>query len=68
MVLIGDLILTEVLQGFRTERQAADALAALARFLSSRSPDPRSAVAAALNSRRLRTLGITVRKTIDTIH
>lgn len=63
----GDLVLTEVLQGFASEsdfRQAHDLLSSLTVIpLCGRD----IAVAAARNYRRLRALGITVRKTIDTV-
>ena len=64
---IGDLILTEVLQGFGTEREFNDArkvLLALEMVLLGGSD---VAVEAAKNYRKLRSLGVTVRKTIDTV-
>jgi predicted nucleic acid-binding protein len=66
-VAIGDLILAEVLQGFTSERQFAQALAML------RSLEPITiggqdiAEQAARNFRTLRAKGVTVRKTIDTL-
>jgi predicted nucleic acid-binding protein len=66
-VAIGDLILTEVLQGFASERQFGQALAML------RSLEPITiggqdiAEQAARNFRTLRAKGVTVRKTIDTL-
>jgi predicted nucleic acid-binding protein len=66
-VAIGDLILTEVLQGFTSERQFGQALAML------RSLEPITiggqdiAEQAARNFRTLRAKGVTVRKTIDTL-
>ncbi len=66
-ILIGDLILTEVLQGFRNDsdfRKAKEFLKALDFVeLGGRS----NAVAAAMNYRVLRKKGITVRKTIDVL-
>ncbi len=66
-VCIGDLILTEVLQGFVQDRdfdRAKDLLATLDVVeLGGRDV----AVRAATYFRRLRRLGITVRKTIDTV-
>jgi len=63
----GDLILAEVLQGFRHERdfdQGRRLLSSLVYFdLGGRA----IAVQAAKNFRRLRALGITIRKTIDTV-
>lgn len=64
---VGDLILTEVLQGFGTERAFNDAkrmLSAL-EFVVLGGQDV--SVVAASNHRQLRSLGFTVRKTIDTI-
>jgi predicted nucleic acid-binding protein len=67
LVLIGDLILTEVLQGFRDEhdyRLARELLDPLElRVLGGREV----ALLAADNYRTLRARGITVRKTIDVI-
>lgn len=62
---IGDLILCEVLQGFRTQRdfnQARTALLALPIFTMGGRD---LALQSAENYRRLRQRGITVRKTID---
>ena len=66
-LLIGDLILCEVLQGFRSEAQARLVQRSLSRFeiVSLCSPD--LAVRAADNYRVLRRQGITIRKTIDLI-
>jgi predicted nucleic acid-binding protein len=67
LVLMGDLILTEVLQGFRDEhdyRLARELLDPLEfRVLGGREVE----LAAADNYRSLRARGITVRKTIDVI-
>lgn len=64
---IGDLILTEVLQGCTSERE----FNAVKRTLSSLEfvvlGGEAVAVQAAKNFRRLRALGLTVRKTIDTV-
>ena len=64
-LLVGDLILCEVLQGLRSEREAATVEQALRRFdvVSLVSPD--LACRAAANYRFLRGKGITIRKTID---
>jgi len=66
-VATGDLILTEVLQGFLSDRdfnQAEKLLVSLAIIdLGGR----RIAIQAAKNFRTLRARGITVRKTIDTV-
>ena len=64
---IGDLILTEVLQGFTSDRdfnKAKDLLTSLS-IVEVGGAD--IAIQAAKNFRALRALGITVRKTIDTL-
>jgi predicted nucleic acid-binding protein len=64
---IGDLILTEVLQGFRADsdfRKAKELLTSLDVF-SMLGPD--QAIRSAENFRKLRKQGITVRKTADVI-
>jgi predicted nucleic acid-binding protein len=64
---IGDLILTEVLQGFRAEAdyRRAKALLGLLQFQQLGGRDV--ALAAAVNYRHLRSRGVTVRKRIDMI-
>ena len=64
---IGDLILTEVLQGCSTQKEFDAARRALASldFVVLGGDDV--AVEAARNFRKLRALGLTVRKTIDTV-
>ena len=64
---IGDLILTEVLQGFGTEREFNDARKVLLALEMVVLGGPDVAVEAAKNYRKLRGLGVTVRKTIDTV-
>jgi predicted nucleic acid-binding protein len=64
---IGDLILTEVLQGFADERDFNRARKMLASLLVVELGGREIAIQAAKNFRALRVLGITVRKTIDTI-
>ena len=64
---IGDLILTEVLQGFTTEREFNDARKVLLALDMVTIGGPDVAVEAARNYRKLRSLGVTVRKTIDTV-
>ncbi len=66
-VLIGDLMLAEVLQGFTRDREFATARRMLAAFTCIEIVGERVAVEAARNFRRLRALGITPRKTIDTV-
>jgi predicted nucleic acid-binding protein len=66
-LLIGDLILCEVLQGFRSEAQARLVQRSLSRFEVVSLCSPTLAVRAAENYRILRRQGITIRKTIDLI-
>ncbi|MDQ1471427.1 MAG: hypothetical protein QOJ99_2907 [Bryobacterales bacterium] len=63
---IGDLILTEVLQGFAEERDFNDARKLLL-TLDMELGGKEIAIQAANNFRALRSLGITIRKTMDTI-
>jgi predicted nucleic acid-binding protein len=63
----GDLILTEVLQGFAADRQFEVARNLLISLLIVDLAGPEIAIEAAKNYRKLRALGITARKTIDTI-
>ena len=66
-LLIGDLILCEVLQGFRSEAQARMVQRSLSRFEVVSLCSPALAVRAADNYRMLRRQGITIRKTADLI-
>jgi predicted nucleic acid-binding protein len=66
-VAIGDIILTEVLQGFTNERDFNRAMRLLGTLECIVLSRPGSAIQAARNFRLLRAKGITVRKTIDTI-
>ncbi|MBK6865018.1 MAG: PIN domain nuclease [Ideonella sp.] len=66
-IAVGDLILVEVLQGFRSEKDFAQARKTLDAFEFVELGGADIAVQAAKNFRRLQSLGITVRKTIDTI-
>ena len=66
-LLIGDLILTEVLQGFTTDKDFKQALKFLDGFEVVELGGKDLAIKAAKNFRALRALGITVRKTIDTV-
>jgi predicted nucleic acid-binding protein len=65
LILVGDLILAEVLQGFRSAAEFEQALQALNRFQQVTMVNPALAVQSARNYRQLRRDGITVRKTID---
>jgi predicted nucleic acid-binding protein len=64
---IGDLVLTEVLQGARSSRRFDEALSFFAAFDRLTIGDHRVGIEAARNYRHLRSIGITVRKTIDTL-
>ncbi len=64
---IGDLILTEVLQGFSTEKDFNEAKRLLTTLVVVELGGRDIAIQAAKNYRALRTLGVTVRKTIDTV-
>ena len=66
-VITGDLILTEVLQGFISEREFNQGRKLLASLPTIPLVGEEIAVQAARNFRKLRTLGITIRKTIDTL-
>ena len=67
LILVGDIVLLEVLQGARSDSHAASIEAQLRRYAVVRMLDDRLASAAAANFRRLRALGITIRKTADLI-
>ncbi|SBT04598.1 Ribonuclease VapC [Candidatus Accumulibacter aalborgensis] len=64
---LGDLILTEVLQGFGSDRDFNEAKRLLTSLVVVDLGGLDIAVQAAKNYRALRALGVTVRKTIDTI-
>jgi predicted nucleic acid-binding protein len=64
---IGDLILTEVLQGFASERDFNRARKMLTSMITVELGGEAIAIQAAKNFRTLRALGVTVRKTIDTV-
>ena len=64
-VIIGDLILTEVLQGFRNDADFRRARTLLAELEFREMLGKAVALESAANYRRLRGLGVTVRKTID---
>ena len=64
---IGDLILTEVLQGFDRERDFNRAKKLLTSLMVVELGGQEIAIQAAKNFRALRALGVTIRKTMDTI-
>jgi predicted nucleic acid-binding protein len=63
----GDLILTEVLQGFGSDRDFEQARTLLTSLLVIDLGGREIGIMAAQSYRKLRTLGITIRKTIDTV-
>ncbi len=65
LIMTGDLILTEVLQGFRQSSELREAQRALESLIYEPMVGRHIALASALNYRTLRAKGITVRKTID---
>jgi hypothetical protein len=67
ILLVGDLILVEVLQGFRSDSGYKAAMDLLSAFELRTLCNPALAVSAADRYRRLRKRGVTVRKTIDVI-
>ena len=67
LLAIGDLILTEVLQGFVDDRDFDRAKEMLMALTVVELGGEEIAIQAARNFRALRRLGVTVRKTIDTV-
>lgn len=67
LLLTGDLILAEVLQGFRRERDFRRALGLFDALVFRPIGGRELAISSARNHRALRARGVTVRKTIDTI-
>lgn len=66
-LLVGDLILVEALQGFGSDRDFNQAKKLLTSLTVVNLVDSEIAIQAAKNFRTLRALGITVRKTMDTL-
>ena len=66
-ILVGDLILAEILQGFRKDSDFEEAKIALSKFEQAGMLNYHIAQQSAQNYRTLRKKGITVRKTIDCI-
>lgn len=67
LILIGDLILAEVLQGFRHDPDFEKVRRILGKFMQESMVNPVLAVQSARNYRFLRQKGVTVRKTIDSL-
>ena len=66
-IAIGDLILTEVLQGFRSDKDYKTAKSILNEFTIFELLGKNRAIKSAENFRLLRKKGVTVRKTVDVI-
>ena len=66
-IIIGDLVLAEVLQGFRYDPDFEKVRRALGKFMQESMVNPTLAVQSARNYRFLRQKGVTVRKTIDSL-
>jgi predicted nucleic acid-binding protein len=66
-IVVTELIVTEVLQGFRRKKDFADTLKVLDAFRLESISGREIAVQAARNFRYLRSLGFTIRKTVDTL-
>lgn len=67
LLVVGDLILAEVLQGFSSERDFNQARKLLTALDVVTLGGPEIAIQAARNFRALRARGVTIRKTIDTL-
>jgi len=67
LIVIGDLILTEVLQGFQQDRDFNKARKLLSALIFRQMLGRQLAIKSAENYRALRKKGVTVRKTIDVI-
>ena len=67
LLAVGDLILTEVLQGFTSERDFNEARKMLTSLIVVELGGQEIAIQAARNFRSLRRRGVTIRKTIDTV-
>jgi predicted nucleic acid-binding protein len=66
-MLMGDLILAEVLQGFREDADFETARRIFGKFIQAAMVNPDLALQSARNYRLLRSKGIKVRKTIDSL-
>ncbi|MCX6053556.1 MAG: PIN domain nuclease [Chloroflexi bacterium] len=65
LILMGDLILAETLQGFREDQDIKLAQVALSKFEQTGMVNLQLALQSAQNYRTLRKKGVTIRKTID---
>ena len=66
-IIMGDIILTEVLQGFQNEKDFRTAKKLLLDFPFMDMIGQELAIKSAMNYRALRQIGITIRKTIDVL-
>ncbi len=66
-LVVGDLILAEVLRGFKDDRGFEEARRLLGRLTQTTLGGEKLAVEVARNYRRLRKLGVTVRGTVDVL-
>jgi predicted nucleic acid-binding protein len=66
-IVVGDIVMCEILQGVRNEAEAARVETILRGFHLAAMRDVELAVRAAQHYRRLRSIGITIRKTVDLI-
>ena len=66
-VIAGDIVVLEVLRGVRSEREARVQEARFRAYGITPMLDPEIAVLAATNFRRLRSLGVTIRSSVDLV-
>ena len=67
VVAVGDLIMLEILQGFRSDKDYNTAKRHLSTLHQFSMLSPELAIKAAANYRKLRKQGVTIRKTVDII-
>ncbi len=67
LIIIGDIVLVEVLQGFRKDKDFVHAKKALSLLPCPTLCGIEIAIKSAVNFRRLRKKGVTIRKTVDMI-
>lgn len=66
-IVAGDIVVLEVLRGVRSEREALIQEERFRRYGITPMLDPKIAVLAATNFRRLRSLGVTIRSSVDLV-
>ena len=67
LIIVGDMVLVEILQGLGSDSEARHVSTVLRNFRIEPMLDPKLAEIAATNYRKLRARGFTIRKTIDLI-